>query len=503
MSRFNWKDPKLRAWFVIAGCGLLYIIYTLRLGAFRLPDFVNTLFGKIFNRPDLVNDNVAALGFDLALLFVGTFFTLFIFSQFILPVRTVQDRLAVFDRVTLSLGANPGPAILIQNGQIVDHSTEQQRKGKGVILLDTASAAVLHNESSFTRAVGPGLVFTERKESIYSAVDLHTQIRRIGPMDNDRDPQTGEGTPEEKAAWRERRLQTSGLTRDGVEVIPQITAIFRLRATPGEGNTRFGYNGDAVWRAISHQGVSADVAADSNGRNVAWDWLPVQMAADLWREYLRKYTFEELFEFPTHPVHSPDGRTEPYARRTVFETIVHQMNTRLTQDLVAQLDEVGKPLGRTISSREHALLLQRGLKVLRVSVSNLRFSQDPIEKGLIDRWINTWMLRARAEEKFINQQEALEKSRGQNTAREEFAAKVSRPLYRRLLPRAEAGIPQPNLHESLELLIQGTLEGIRTSPELLPQLTDIETELSDLKEWLRLARNGSAPFVPPPPEADA
>ncbi len=503
MARFNWKDPKLRVWLIIAACGLMYIILTLRLGGFGLPDIVNTIFGKMFGVPELVNDNVAALGFDLALLMGGTGLVIAVFSQFILPVRTVLDRWNVIERVLLSLGANPGPAIVIQNGQIIDHSNEHHRMGKGVILLDTASAAVLHDGSQFTQAVGPGLVFTERRESIYNAVDLHTQIRKIGPMEKDGDPQTGEGTAEEKAAWRERRLQTSGLTRDGVEVIPQITAVFRLRALPGEGNTRFGYNGDSVWRAISHQGVSADAPAGSSERQVAWDWLPVQMAADLWREYLRKYTFEDLFEFPTHPVHSPDGRTEPFARRTVFETIVQQMNLRLSQDLVTQLDEVGKPLGRTMSSREHMLLLQRGLKVLRVSVNNLRFSQDPIEKSLIERWINTWMLRARAEERYINQQQAIEKARGQNTAREEFAAKISRPLYRRLQPRAEANIPPPNLHESLELLMQGALEGIRSNPELLPQLTDVESELADLKEWLRLARNGQTPFVAPPPEADA
>lgn len=501
MRRFNWREPKHQILLIILGGFVLYIYYMVRLGGFALLDFIYTFYGVIFFQSNLINPNVLALGIDILVFGIGglVFWAAF-FGQFVLPVRTVQERKLVVERLLSTLGVSAGPAILVQNGQIIDHSTERQRRGAGVILLDTASAAVLHNSSSFTRAVGPGLVFTNRFESIFSAVDLHTQIRRIGPMDDDGDPETASASPEDKAAWRERRLQTSGLTRDGVEVIPQITAVFRLRAEPGEGNTRFGYRQESVWRAVAHQGIDPDAPPEPAARQVAWDWLPVQMAADLWREYLRKYTFDELFEFPTHPVHSPDGRTEPYPRRTVFETIVHQMNARLSQDLVAELDEVGKPTGRTLSSREHLLVLQRGLKIIHVSVGNLRFSKDPIEKSLIDRWINTWLIRAREEERLINQQQAIEKARGQHIAREEFAGRVSRALYRRILPRPETAIPEPTLAETLELLLQGTLEGLHTSPELLPHLGDVEAELNDMKEWLRQNRNGTGEAAPSEPQ---
>ncbi|MBI3158019.1 MAG: hypothetical protein HYZ26_00280 [Chloroflexi bacterium] len=494
MRRFNWRDPSLRIGWIIFLCVALYIYYTARLGAFKAEDIIFTLYGLLLFQPHLVNANVVALGVDLFFLAAGSVVWIAFFGQFVLPVRTVQERAKIIDRLLYTLGRGQGPAILIQNGQIIDNSTEEQKRGAGVILLDSASAAVLHNQSSFTQAVGPGLVFTERGEFIFSPVDLRIQMRRIGPLEDDPDPEGPEAkdaSEEDREAWRERRKQTSGMTRDGVEVIPQILAIFRLRANPGEGNTRFGYRQDSVWRAVAHQGIDPQAPQDAESRLVAWDWLPVQMAADLWREYLRKYTFTELFEFPPFPVQIADGQTEPYKRSTILETIVQQINARLKQDLIEVFDEVGRPTGRKQSSRERFLLLQRGLDVIAVSVGNLQFSKDPVEKSLIERWPNTWMLRARDEERIIEQQRAIQKSRGQQQAEEQFAALVSRPLYRRILPRPESEIPEPSLHEALELLVQGTLDSIRTSPELLPQLNDVEAELNEIKDWLRLARNGS------------
>lgn len=480
---------------VIFVCLILYIVLMVRLGGFTLNDLFTAVFGIAFLQFDAVNPNVLALVVDVAILGLGglVFWVVF-FSQFVLPVRTVQERKQVAERVLSTLGAGQGPAILIQNGKIVDRSGGEQR-GPGVILLDTASAAVLHNQTSFTRAVGPGLAFTRRGESIYTAVDLHTQIRKIGPLDTDLDPDSEEGLEakeEDRQAWIERRQQTSALTRDMIEVIPNITAIFRLNAKPGEGNTRFGYDQDAVWRAAAHQGIDPEAPGGSDGRRVAWDWLPVQLAADLWREYLRKYEFDQLFEFPSQPLEESEGDSGPMFNRTVFETIVHQINARLKQDLVEMLDDNGRPLNppRRSASREHQLMLERGLQIISISVSNLRFAKDPVENSLIDRWTRTWQFRVAEAKKRIDKLHAIERARGISKAQEEFAARTSRPLYRRILPRAEAGIPEPTLAESLELLVQGTLEDIQTHPELLPQLTDVTTDLSEIKEWLRINRNG-------------
>ncbi|TAK14029.1 MAG: hypothetical protein EPO32_03210 [Anaerolineae bacterium] len=484
---------------VVLACVALYIIFMVRLGGFTLNDLFTAVFGIAFFQFKSVNPNVLALVVDVFIFGLGGLvFWVAFFSQFVLPVRTVKERQQVAERVLSTLGSGQGPAILIENGRIVDRFEGEQR-GPGVILLDTASAAVLHNQTSFTRAVGPGLVFTQRGESIFSPVDLHTQIRRIGPLEKDLDPDSDEGRKakaDDREAWIERRKQTSALTRDMIEVIPNITAIFRLRARPGEGSTRFGYNQDSVWRAVAHQGIDPGAPADGDARLVPWDWLPVQLAADLWREYVRKFEFAQLFDYPSQPLQASEDDTAPMLNRTVFETIVYQINARMKQDLTEILDDRGMPYFpvRRGESRERRLMLERGLDIISISISNLRFAKDPAENSLIERWTTTWHWRALEAKRRIDELHAIERSQGMIRAQDEFASRVSRPLFRRLVPRAEAAIPEPSLAESLELLVQGTLDDIGAHPEWLPQLTDVTTDLNEIKEWLR-ANRGTGPVA--------
>ena len=54
-----------------------------------------------------------------------------------------------------------------------------------MIVLDTASGAVLRNDVAFTRVIGPGLTFTQRSEYLAGAMDLHRQTQpnpALGPL---------------------------------------------------------------------------------------------------------------------------------------------------------------------------------------------------------------------------------------------------------------------------------------------------------------------------------
>ncbi len=232
----------------------------------------------------------------------GLFIWLAFFAQFILPVRKVGDRQKIFDRLLTYLTGGHGPAIFIENGWPRMSHEEADRKGPGVIWLDTASGAVLRTATKFTRAVGPGVVFTAkgerlaRSEKLPGSVDLHTQTHKIGPNEND-DPfavKRPENVSEEEfASWRKRREETVALTRDGIEVVPNIIVIFKIEAEPAKGEetgSRFGYNKDSVFKAIAGQGINPDET-----KRVAWNELPARLAADLWREYLSKFTLDELF----------------------------------------------------------------------------------------------------------------------------------------------------------------------------------------------------------------
>ena len=235
---------------------------------------------------------------DLVVFLLGISLWKFFFSQFILPVLTLENRKKISQR--LRTGSD-GPALFIENGRIIESGGERDKSGKGVILLDTASAVVLKKLTHFTQTAGPGVVFTEEGESIAEAVGLHNQSDSIGPKakENPFASQNASQPDDQYTAIQERRFETSALTRDGIEVIPNISINFKIDASPAEGKesgSRFGFDEDAVRKAIWHTAINPDVSSSRRQRKVSWNQLPVYLVADLWREYLSKYKFEELFQ---------------------------------------------------------------------------------------------------------------------------------------------------------------------------------------------------------------
>ena len=141
------------------------------------------------------------------------------FSQFVLPLHKTSDRVQAFRRLIRYMLGVGGPATFIENGEERKHAGETDRKSSGVMILDTASGAVLSNGVSFTRRVGPGLVFTAANEHLAGSVDLHRQILPIPPLGPEgiEDPfplKKPDEDPDDYQNRQIRRLETSGLTRD-------------------------------------------------------------------------------------------------------------------------------------------------------------------------------------------------------------------------------------------------------------------------------------------------
>jgi hypothetical protein len=297
-----------RPWFYIAGwlviLLLVYGLQILRMGGFRANLF------EIFI-------DLACVFPLLLILWMG------FFAQFVLPVRTFRDRQKIFERLLTYLFGGHGPALFIENGQIKEHSGERLKQGPGVLWLDSASAAVTRTAVSIRQTIGPGVYFINFGEYIAGTVDLHTQLQAIGPKESD-DPfsvKKDDQTPEEWNQVQDRRKQVSALTRDGIEVIPNITVIFRVNTgfpKDRQPGSRFGYrtgvrrsdrlseekDKDAIRRAILAEGINPNAVADSPRRRVAWNELPGALAVDIWREYAAKFTLDQLFQ-PTQEVPPP------------------------------------------------------------------------------------------------------------------------------------------------------------------------------------------------------
>ncbi len=457
-----YRRPKPQAIIVLILGLAFYAFLTFRLGGLRA--------------------NLLAIIFDAFLLVGGALFMMAFFSQFVLPVRSLTERWLALERLISYLMGSHGPAIFIRNGDVQHRSQEMRRRGPGVILLDTASAAVLRNAVAFTRSVGPGIVFTNRAEYLAGTVDLHIQTQQIGPHTGE-DPFAPQGSDEPNEAYdrrQERRWQTSGLTRDGVEVIANIAVTFRLDCEPGDRGTMFGYNPDSVWRAIVSEGIDPDAPRDAIGRRVPWNWLPVYLAGDLWREYLRKFVLNELFE----PLDSAKRDEWGRDRQTAFELIEALVLARLTKTKVEDLGETGKFTGGRSESREFEILQKRGIRILSVSIRNLRFP-DSVERQLITQWKATWLDRAQKERGQVERKSSRAKLMGEERALLDYANAASNHLGPIVIENADTPELLPDTSQSLELLVRGTLNQSVRDPEIHPQLSAEKTSLVDLIEWIR------------------
>jgi hypothetical protein len=260
--------------------------------------------------------NLVELFIDLACVFpLLLILWMAFFAQFVLPVHTVRDRQKIFERLIVYLFGAHGPALFIENGKIKEHSGERLRRGPGVLWLDSASAAVTRTPVSIRQTIGPGVHFTDAREYIAGTVDLHVQSQTIGPKESDKPFET-KGADQPQEEWeqvQDRRKQVSALTRDGIEVIPNISISFRLNTgfpQEGKSGSRFGYrtgvtkrdklnekkDKEAIQKAILGEGINPIAVLDSPRRRVAWNELPGSLAVDVWREYAAKFTLDQLFQ---------------------------------------------------------------------------------------------------------------------------------------------------------------------------------------------------------------
>ncbi len=397
---------------------------------------------------------------DLALFGLGIIFWLVVFAHFVLPLRSRGEMLDVAMEILRALlGLHPS-ALFIKNGEPVsDNSANRTR----LLLLDCASAAVLHNESTYTRAIGPGLSIGRRGERIAGIVDLRIQRRTLGPHSQE-DPfaaQARDETPAAHEARQQRRIQTSALTRDGIEVLARIDVELRVDGRQGQGGSPFGFQVDASWRAIAHKIVATQVPSDARGRQLSWDWLPVHLAADLWREHLRKFMLADLF------IENPENFT-------TLEFIEGRINHRLQESIVPELDERGSATGRQTSSPEYRLLRSRGLRVLAVHLRQIFLEREPTPQ-LVSK---TTQSPSQQGKQSSAETEDLPKRR---EAQIEFARRSTTALYQRLLKTDGREVPPPDEKETLELLISGAVKAVGS-----------KQRLSELAERLKGKRDGAS-----------
>ncbi len=474
---------------------------------------------SIFNNAffiEPVND-VLQQSVDALVCLVGLGAWLVFFAQFVLPVRTFSDRLKVVDRLVTYLTGGHGPALFVENGIIRARDEEKQRKGPGVIWLDSASAAVLRNSSKFTRTVGPGVHFTESSERMAGTADLHSLTQSVGPLDDEqgeRDPFKVANENPDYESIQGRRWETSALTRDGIEILAAISVTYHIAAKENEGNSRFGFNQESAEKAIRD---SITRGADTS--QPVWSELPARMAVDVWREYVRKFRQDELFEIIK-------GRPE-----TALQLIAAMLAKRLKQAEVEQLDDFGRPelkpldvckevfnqhvrqnlyadmdsaklneffavsdftgfyyylLGqkkgkiaedflKKANSREYKTLSDMGLEVQGVNLKRVMFAPE-IEERTIAQWTTLWKKNAEKERDQVDRDRKLAEVAGQEEALKKYALEAAREFPTE---------PLSSKPEALYYLVHGTFSGVRRNSSLLKRINTEQRELLHIFSWFK------------------
>jgi hypothetical protein len=490
------------------------------------------------------------------------------FSQFILPVNTFRDRQKIFDRHFRHLTGSHGPALFIENGVIKEHSGERLKHGPGVVWLDSASAAVTRTAVAIKKTIGPGVHFTDSNEYIEKSgtLDLHVQAQRLGPLDGENpfDDKKEDQSIELFDDIQKRRRQVSALSRDSIELVPDILVTFRVNTgfpLRGEPGSRFGYrtgttpdakllqsqDQDVITRAILGEGINPNIDTESASHRVAWNRLPAMIAVDLWREYASKFSLDEIFnqsqeasapipkpleptpdEFsalgdpsnmqaapiqkgrifnrllrdlnnsmertinslekrevpaPSNATPSPQSTSTssantPPVNRTALQVINEMVRARMTQATVDFMDEFGRRNTGQFESKEYALLQQRGLKVLSVSVSNVRV-HPTIQESLIKQWSANWLRFAKGEGELLDFRRNLIEASAQEKAQLNYVKRLGCEID------AMCRKGKPTMDGLLKAILLRSRAMIRSGEFSNSLRRRMTTELQDLEDTIK------------------
>lgn len=322
-----------------------------------------------------------SLAFALAVAAAGRALFFRLVSQFVLPLSTPEERRQAVQHFLRYAAGRPGPLVFVKDGRLIAGAGDKRAaaRGAGVAWVNSASAVVLRTETAFTRVRGPGLVFMRGGEYLTdeSVLDLRLQARTL------------EAVP--------------ALTRDGIPVSADVTVTFLLDSGEAQPLRDWSDPSRPPFLLRPRSAFAAIYGQAYRGRTRGlWAELPPLLAADVLREALMARDFESLFSS------SETGLP-------LLAGLQYQVERRL----------MGAPAAGP--AREQQLLAERGLRVVRVSVSNLRLPED-VHRIRLANWRADWRSRAGELAAEVDPEIRAARQRGQDDGRLAVLAEFSRAL---------------------------------------------------------------------------
>ncbi|MBI3170214.1 MAG: hypothetical protein HYZ22_17155 [Chloroflexi bacterium] len=454
-----------------------------------ITSFLQTPFGVLFATTVVFHGILFAIGFSYSIITLALAGLILIvdviaanylidklvyfFSQFVLPIQTPKDRQEIYSRVS-GFNGSRGPILFVKNGRVIQHEGETEKRGPGVIVLDTASALVMQTATEIIGSAGPGIRFTRPHEKITrgEGVDLRSQWQFIGPLASDQpflNP-TPISDPKKYNELQNRRQQTAGQTRDGFEISPTISIKFCIKHPEEKGpsesgvTSQYGYNAEAVLHAITREVIELGTS-DNKRTRMEWNRLPAHLVVNLWREYVRKFKLEDLFK--------AEGVSG-------LQTIEEMINRRVKRPEVVAMDDTGLPTGESLPSLEYHQLIERGLEIMEVRIHNVLF--DPaIEEQTIKNWSAEWTKIAKRDEDLLNEREKLIETAARSEAIKRFARLASQKFENPI------AMPQ-DIFSTLQALIEPVKETILIESRANNQMEAEIKKLDEIWKWLLVSK---------------
>jgi hypothetical protein len=374
-------------------------------------------------------------------------------SQFLLPVKTLRERLLSFRQMILFLLGCQGPAVFVREGQVEGSLEELQSPLPGVAVVDLTSAIVLErlpfwpvnvepnavarrysigplrslllrilfrqNRPINARAEGPGVVFTEPGERIRGVVSLRKQVSI--------------------------RPDTCSITRDGFEVSGVVISVFTIGEPPDV--LYVGYIGDRAtdirvlrfdnirrqftvgqdeldeddkqqidWRYRRSlveeddprrtepytfypdrvfQAVYAEATRAGRDEVEPWLDLPGMVAIETFNNMVSVNRYADLYE-PKDPVRFPfNERFRPeFNRRLRNQGVLdYRLVTRIDREVLQEGVSYAENLMEvTVPQRltVSKVLRDRGIKVIYAGIPELRPVNPAVRQHLLDHWRAIW-----------------------------------------------------------------------------------------------------------------
>ncbi len=302
----------------------------------------------------------------------------------VLPLAPHQSKREVLHLAWLYMRGNHGAAYQVMNGKKVETFTPHHRRGWQVVLLDSASAAVMHYMGQYD-VLGPGVHFLSPRHSLVAFFDLreHRSLLKGNAKNSPTRGRTADGIPiaadlvvvcylddfHPDPRWQQEhrgpqgqkppRSMEQAVEHLWLQVYREPAKVLRRRAS--FATPFFGHRA-SILKAFEN----LDPETVEKESTCAWWRVAEHTAAELWLKLVERYTLTELFPPGWEIAQDPDAPTG-------FERLQRAFQERLTQPYY--WDDFQQ---RWQESPEFAHLLARGVRVRAAAISMVHLEDETL-----------------------------------------------------------------------------------------------------------------------------